>query len=75
VEKAAKDATYPVFSHEALLSKTREILKDKKQEERKPDPKRKFGSFNTNNYNEQSDNSNKNIRELICPVCNKPHKL
>lgn len=75
VQRAAKDATHPVFSREALLSKRKEILKDKKPEERKADPRRKFGSFNTSKYSEQPENNNKNPRVDTCLVCDKPHKL
>lgn len=78
VQRAAKDATHPVFSHEALLLKRREILKVTKQEERKPElPKRRLGtSFNTSQFNKQvSDDSKGKSRELTCPACSKPHKL
>ncbi|CAB4024591.1 Hypothetical predicted protein [Paramuricea clavata] len=75
VQKAAKDATHPVFSHEVLLSKRKELLKDKKQEDKNSYHKRKFGSFNTSKYNESSGHSDKNINELMCPACRKPHKL
>jgi hypothetical protein len=71
VQKAAKDATHPVFSHEVLLSKRKELLKDKKQEDKNSYHKRKFGSFNTSKYNESSGHAN----ELMCPACRKPHKL
>jgi hypothetical protein len=75
LQRAARDATHPVFSREALLSKRKEILKDKKPEERKPDTKRRFGSFNTSKYSERPDDSEKNIRVTTCLVCDKPHKL
>ena len=54
VQKAAADATHPVFSHEALISKRREIQKDAKQDDKKFDKKRKYGSFSTYKHSEQS---------------------
>ncbi|CAB4036417.1 Hypothetical predicted protein, partial [Paramuricea clavata] len=75
VQKAAKDATHPVFSHEVLLSKRKELLKDKKQEDKNSYHKRKFGSFNTSKYNESSSHSDKNTNELMRPARRKPHKL
>jgi hypothetical protein len=75
VQKAAKDATHPVFPHEVLLSKRKELLKDKKQEDKNSYHKRKFGSFNTSKYNESSGHRDKNTNELMCPACRKPHKL
>ncbi|CAB3993169.1 Hypothetical predicted protein [Paramuricea clavata] len=58
-----------------LLSKRKELLKDRKQEDKNSYRKRKFGSFNTCKYNESSGHSDKNTNELMCPACKKPHKL
>jgi hypothetical protein len=76
VQKAAKDATHPMISHEVLLSKRKELLKDKKQEDKNNYQKTKFDSFKTSKYNESSGlESDKNTNELMCPACRKPHKL
>jgi hypothetical protein len=54
LQEAAADATHHVFSHEALISKRREIKKDAKQDDKKFDKKRKYGSFSTYKHSEQS---------------------
>ena len=76
VQEAAVDATNPVFSHEALISKRREIQKDAKQNDKKFDKKRKYGSFSTYKHSEQShgyDTVKKG--QDVCPLCDKQHKL
>ena len=76
VQKAAADATHPVFSHEALISKRREIQKDAKQNDKKFDKKRKYGSFSTYKHSEQSHGySTVKKGQDICPLCDKQHKL
>ena len=76
VQKAAADATHPVFSHEALISKRREIQKDAKQDDKKFDKKRKYGSFSTYKHSEQSHGYGTVKKgQDICPLCDKQHKL
>ncbi|CAB3983333.1 RNA-directed DNA polymerase from transposon X-element, partial [Paramuricea clavata] len=76
VQEAAADATHPVFSHEALISKRREIQKDAKQDDKKFDKKRKYGSFSTYKHSEQSHGYGTVKKgQDVCPLCDKQHKL
>ncbi len=76
VQEAAADATHPVFSHEVLISKRREIQNDGKQNDKKFDKKRKYGSFSTYKKSEQGNGNGIATKgQDVCPLCDKQHKL
>ena len=75
VQEAAADTTHPVFSHEALISKRREIQNDGKQNDKKFD-KRKYGSFSAYKKSEQGHGNGIVTKgQDVCPLCDKQHKL
>jgi hypothetical protein len=76
VEEAAADATRPCLSHVTIISKRKEIQKDAKQEDKKFDKKRKYGSFSTYKQSEQSHGYGTVMKgEDVCPLWDKQHTL